>query len=264
MKIIFYLFSKKYISSKIVFLVATIIFDLITIISYSSPNTEIPVSLFILLIGLNIISAIGTILGYCLSVVPNVVGLDINEAISSLKKEGLHYSLICDPCFVTEQIPKANSIVRRGKKVKLKVAKLDEDGNVQPAQFAIDEISSDFLEDLHRSFAYADIPFFNKKRMTITDDENGDCEVAVLCSFEFLDNHHEYLIYCEDDVYERKKGDLFNFSVARVIRKNRETILDGVEDENDWARIRTMLRYMARDKDPLRSIRLDSNGDEII
>lgn len=242
-------------------LIITAITDITTIVTYLATNIRIDTSLYFALAVLNVISITITLFSKLFSQVPNVEGLMIGDARALLQKCHLKCPLICDEVFVLKQEPKANDIVRRGKKVKLKTAVRIDDNNVKVVNVALDELAESLVASFHKSLAYSGSKYsFNKKKMTIVNGEGNESIVEVVFSFEFMDNHNEYIVY-SDGLYPNGIPDL---SFSRIIRKNGKCMLDEIADENDWRRIRTLMRYLANDKDPLRPVRYDENGIEII
>lgn len=241
-------------------LIITAITDITTIITYLVTDIRIDTSLYFALAVLNVISITITLFSKLFSQVPNVEGLMISDARALLQKCHLKCPLICDEVFVLEQEPKANDIVWRGKKVKLKTAVRIADKNVKVVNVALDELAQSLVESFRKSLAYSGSKYDFNKKMTIADGEGTEAIVNVVFSFEFVDNHNEYIVY-SDGLYPDGTPNL-NFS--RIIRKNGKCMLDEITDENDWRRIRTLMCYLANDKDPLRPVRYDQNGIEIL
>ena len=85
---------------------------------------------------------------------------------------------------------------------------------------------------------------WNGNKMNLTDT-----------AIEFVDNGHEFVIYCQG-LHNDKTPDL---SISRLVDGNLEEI-----EENDWKRIRTLMRYLLYDKEPLRAVRYGTDGVEIL
>lgn len=84
-----------------------------------------------------------------------------------------------------------------------------------------------------------------KDIMTIVDEDGTTEEVEVLFGFEFKDNQKEYVVYTKNE--EDDNGNVTIY-VSNVNRETGEPKLLGVEDENEWNRIKDVLRELAKDE----------------
>lgn len=82
-----------------------------------------------------------------------------------------------------------------------------------------------------------------KKMMKIVSDDGSSEEVEVVFAFEFKDNKKEYVIYTKN---ERDEDNNITVYVSNVDRSNGETKLLGVESEEEWNRIKDVLRELAK------------------
>lgn len=255
MRWLLWIFSERNTPVKVGFLLFTIFLDVATIISYTALEIAIPPIVFCVLLLVNIISTIGTILSLCFSVVPDICGLEYNVAIRILKRERLDYSIICDDVIVIGQEPLAGKVVRKGTKIKLEVAKFTADGSLKKVNVAFDEIPELDIACFRASLAMAGQPYSTNRHMTIMEKDGMESDVEVVFTFEFVDNGREFVIYCEG-LYDDKTP---NLSFSRLVDGNLEEI-----EENDWKRIRTLMRYLLYDKEPLRAVRYGRDGVEIL
>lgn len=83
-----------------------------------------------------------------------------------------------------------------------------------------------------------------KKVMTIVANDGSIEEVEVIFAFEFKDNKKEYVVYTKNE--EDDNGNITVY-VSNVNRETGEPRLFGVEDENEWNRIKDVLRELAKD-----------------
>ena len=83
-----------------------------------------------------------------------------------------------------------------------------------------------------------------KKVMTIVANDGSIEEVEVIFAFEFKDNKKEYVVYTNNE--EDATGNITVY-VSTVNRETGEPRLFGVEDENEWNRIKDVLRELAKD-----------------
>lgn len=82
-----------------------------------------------------------------------------------------------------------------------------------------------------------------KKMMTIVAEDGSVEEVEVILAFEFKDNKKEYVIYTKN---ERDENDNVTVYVSNVDRTSGEPKLLGVDDEEEWNRIKDVLRELSR------------------
>jgi uncharacterized protein YrzB (UPF0473 family) len=82
-----------------------------------------------------------------------------------------------------------------------------------------------------------------KKMMSIVSDDGSVEEVEVILAFEFKDNKKEYVIYTKN---ERDKDDNITVYVSNVDRSSGEPKLLGVDDEDEWNRIKDVLRELSK------------------
>ncbi|MCI8347757.1 MAG: DUF1292 domain-containing protein [Bacilli bacterium] len=83
-----------------------------------------------------------------------------------------------------------------------------------------------------------------EKVMTIVAEDGTIEEVEVILAFEFKDNKKEYVVYTKNE--EDENGNITVY-VSNVNRETGEPRLFGVEDENEWTRIKDVLRELAKD-----------------
>ncbi len=82
-----------------------------------------------------------------------------------------------------------------------------------------------------------------KQIMSIVN-ENGDTEeVEVVLAFEFKDNKKEYVVYTKNEKDENGNVTVY---VSNVDRSQGEPRLMGVESEEEWTRIKDVLRELSK------------------
>lgn len=79
--------------------------------------------------------------------------------------------------------------------------------------------------------------------MKIVSDDGSSEEVEVIFAFEFKDTKKEYVVYTRN---ERDDDNNVTVYVSNVDRSNGETRLLGVESEEEWNRIKDILRELAK------------------
>ncbi len=82
-----------------------------------------------------------------------------------------------------------------------------------------------------------------RKTMTIIDNDGSQETVEVVVAFEFKDNKKEYVVYTKN---ERDVAGNLNVYVSNVDRSSGNPKLMGVESEQEWERIKDILREIAR------------------
>ena len=82
-----------------------------------------------------------------------------------------------------------------------------------------------------------------KKMMKIVSNYGSSEDVEVVFAFEFKDTKKEYVIYTKN---ERDEDNNITVYVSNVDRSNGETKLLGVESEEEWNRIKDVLRELAK------------------
>ena len=85
-----------------------------------------------------------------------------------------------------------------------------------------------------------------KEMMTIVAQDGSVEEVEVIFAFRFKDNQKEYIIYTKN---EKDDKGLITVYASNVIRENGETQLYGIHDEEEWNRIKDVLRELSKVED---------------
>lgn len=82
----------------------------------------------------------------------------------------------------------------------------------------------------------------NRKTMSIINEGGQTEEVEVILAFEFKDNKKEYVVYTKNE-----KDDNGNITVyvSNVDRTNEIPNLLGIESEEEWTRIKDLLRELS-------------------
>lgn len=82
-----------------------------------------------------------------------------------------------------------------------------------------------------------------KKMMSIVADDGSIEEVEVILAFEFKDTKKEYVVYTKN---EKDENDNITVYVSNVDRSAPEAKLLGVEDDEEWSRIKDVLRELSK------------------
>ena len=84
-----------------------------------------------------------------------------------------------------------------------------------------------------------------KKMMTLNLENGTKEEVELLLSFKFNDNNKEYVIYTKNEKDENGNVTIYVSSVTRV---GEEVTFDTVSDDNEWSRIKDLLRELSKNE----------------
>ena len=82
-----------------------------------------------------------------------------------------------------------------------------------------------------------------KSMMSIVADDGSVEEVEVILAFEFKDTKKEYVIYTKN---EKDENDNITVYVSHIDRSSGEPKLVGVDDEEEWNRIKDVLRELSK------------------
>lgn len=82
-----------------------------------------------------------------------------------------------------------------------------------------------------------------KKIMSIVAEDGSIEEVEVILAFEFKDTKKEYVVYTKN---EKDENENITVYVSHVDRSSGEAKLLGVEDEEEWNKIKDVLRELSK------------------
>ena len=83
-----------------------------------------------------------------------------------------------------------------------------------------------------------------KKIMSIVSEDGSVEEVEVVIAFEFKDTKKEYVVYTKN---EKDENGNITVYVSNVDRESGSPKLLGVESEEEWNRIKDVLRELSKD-----------------
>jgi len=84
----------------------------------------------------------------------------------------------------------------------------------------------------------------DEKDIMITTLPDGTKEeVEVLLAFKFNDNNKEYVIYTKNEVDDNGNVTIY---ISNVERKDNAITLSTVADDNEWTRIKNVLRELSK------------------
>ena len=82
-----------------------------------------------------------------------------------------------------------------------------------------------------------------KKMMSIVAEDGSIEEVEVILAFEFKDTKKEYVIYTKN---EKDENENITVYVSNVARSSGNPKLMGVDDEEEWNRVKDALRELSK------------------
>ena len=83
----------------------------------------------------------------------------------------------------------------------------------------------------------------NKNIMVTTMPDGSKEQVEVLLAFKFNDNNKEYVIYTKNEVDENGNVTIY---ISNVVRNGEIVTLTTVADDNEWTRIKNVLRELSK------------------
>ena len=82
-----------------------------------------------------------------------------------------------------------------------------------------------------------------KKMMSIVVEDGSIEEVEVILAFEFKDTKKEYVIQTKN---EKDENDNVTVYVSNVDRSSGEPKLMGIDDDEEWNRVKDVLRELSK------------------
>ena len=84
-----------------------------------------------------------------------------------------------------------------------------------------------------------------QRMLTIISEEGIEEVVEVIFAFKFKDTNQEYVVYTKN---EKDDNNNITIYVSKIVEENDESRLFGIEDENEWARIKSVLRELSKEE----------------
>lgn len=85
----------------------------------------------------------------------------------------------------------------------------------------------------------------DKKMITLTLENGTKEEVELLLPFKFNDNNKEYVIYTKNETDENGNVTIY---ISNITRVGDENVLNTVSDDNEWSRIKDLLRELSKNE----------------
>lgn len=84
-----------------------------------------------------------------------------------------------------------------------------------------------------------------KKIMSIIQEDGSIDEVEVLVTFEFTDTKKAYVIYTKNETDEN--GNVTVYAASIIESEGQETRLGGIETDEEWTRIKEVLKNLSKE-----------------
>lgn len=84
-----------------------------------------------------------------------------------------------------------------------------------------------------------------KELITIISEEGKEEQVEVVVAFKFKDTNQEYIVYTKN---EKDSSGNVTVYVSRIVEENGTSRLEGIDDDDEWTRIKAVLRELAKDE----------------
>lgn len=85
--------------------------------------------------------------------------------------------------------------------------------------------------------------YIENNKMTIISNEGAAEEVEIILAFSFKDNQKEYIVYTKN---EKDENDNITVYVSNVEHTADKIKLLGVADEEEWNKIKDVLRELSK------------------
>ena len=85
----------------------------------------------------------------------------------------------------------------------------------------------------------------NRKQLTIISEDGSKEVVEVIAAFKFKDNEQQYVVYTQN---EKDQNNNITVYVSRLIEEGDTPRLVGIETDDEWSKVKDVLRELARDE----------------
>lgn len=81
------------------------------------------------------------------------------------------------------------------------------------------------------------------KLITLIDGKNNLVEVELICAFEISEFNSKYIIYTKNE--RDREGNTIIYSGKIIVKDDRKYLM-AIDDENEWMKIKEIMREMAK------------------
>lgn len=92
------------------------------------------------------------------------------------------------------------------------------------------------------------------KLITLIDGKNNLVEVELICAFEISEFNSKYIIYTKNE--RDREGNTIIYSGKIIVKDDRKYLM-AIDDENEWMKIKEIMREMAK-----YSLEVDNNDKQ--
>ncbi len=82
-----------------------------------------------------------------------------------------------------------------------------------------------------------------RKTITVISEDGTQETVEVLVAFKFKDTNQEYIVYTQN---EKDRNNNITVYVSKIIEKDGTSVLEGIEDDSEWSKVKEVLRELAK------------------
>lgn len=83
------------------------------------------------------------------------------------------------------------------------------------------------------------------RMITIISEEGVEQEVEVIVAFKFKDTEQEYIVYTQNETDDNGNITIY---VSKINEINGESKLSGIDDEEEWGRVKEVLRELSKEE----------------
>lgn len=83
------------------------------------------------------------------------------------------------------------------------------------------------------------------RMITITTEDGTEEQVEVIVAFRFKDTQQEYIVYTQNETDANGNVTIY---VSKIKETEEEVKLSGIDDEEEWNRIKEVLRELSKDE----------------
>ncbi len=84
-----------------------------------------------------------------------------------------------------------------------------------------------------------------KKTISIISEDGVEEVVEVIFAFEFKDTNQEYIVYTKN---EKDENGNITIYISKIVEEDGESKLAGIEDDEEWSRIKEVLRELSKEE----------------
>lgn len=83
------------------------------------------------------------------------------------------------------------------------------------------------------------------RMITIVSEDGKEEQVEVIVAFKFKDTEQEYVVYTQNETDDNGNITIY---VSKINEVDGESKLSGIEDEEEWGRVKEVLRELSKEE----------------